>query len=206
MKEQPLEIIYVDAVAELPPELFAAIGKVIVWYSYLEAHLSQIIQILLDISEAESRIATRDPRATARLEIIRDLLDYKEISVSVDFKNLWNRLDKIQKDRNLLAHNCWVRHPETNELLLGHIKGKRTDHPKIDRRIVPEGLPFGLKQCNDLSEEIDNFNEVIWSLKKQIFDSRPSLRKKYEQLFPSQFQSQDYIPLAHTPPPQSSEG
>jgi phosphoenolpyruvate carboxylase len=205
MHNNDIDIIYIDAIAELPDNLFSEIGRVIVWYAYLEGHLSQIIQIILDIDEAESRIATREPRATDRMEIIESLLNYKKIKTSVNFKSLLKSLDDIQKKRNLLAHNCWVTHPETKEIVLGVFRGKRSDNSKIDRRIIPETITFGISECKKLSNDIDKINESISVLKKDIFHALPSLQKKYEQRFPHQFQNQDYIPLRHTNPLQSSE-
>jgi hypothetical protein len=63
---------------DLPTCLFEEIGRITIIFSRIEWLLGRIAYAVLGLDRTEGRIAVREPRATERLDMISQLLAYKE--------------------------------------------------------------------------------------------------------------------------------
>jgi hypothetical protein len=162
-----------DIVHELPDELNAVIGQVIVAYARLEFNITALAGLMLQLNKAEARIALRTPRVTERLDIVLDLFAIKAIIPSVDTVALRTMLEQAANGRDAIAHGIWLRHPETGELWLRHVRGNwpkdKTGGDRVKRSMLPQSIPYGPEQCkatlalieeafqrtNDLGAQVD---------------------------------------------------
>lgn len=144
-------------VTELPDQLALEIGRVIPSYAAIEHVLSMLIYGLLAMDRATGRLAIREPRATDRLDILRDLLDVKGIKPATDLPELRSRLELVQTQRDALAHNVWAL-GSGNRLLLGMTKGGwqpvSGQKGKTRRAITPQGVEFDADDCRELHSAI----------------------------------------------------
>lgn len=174
MRESPI-------VTDLPISLLREIGRVTVTYANLEDRLSKVIYLLLDIDPKRGRLAVREPRATDRLEVIRDLMQLSNITVSIDMQNLAANMSRIQRERDQLAHGIWVRESVTKKTYLRLIKGSwqpiKGLRGKTSRRVTPQGIIFGVDECRELVRSIADTAEAIEHLGYQIDASLQSSRK-----------------------------
>ena len=96
------------AVTTLPASLNEGVGACIVAYAALETAINGMIYMLLDLSDDEGRIAFKDFPLPERWRIIKDLMDLNSITTKIDFNGMDNKLDKVKKARDALAHGVWV--------------------------------------------------------------------------------------------------
>ena len=68
-----------EIVHDLPDDIAALIGRIVVTYAKLEHKLSMLAGLILQLNKAEVRIALRMPRAIERLEMVLDLFAVKDI-------------------------------------------------------------------------------------------------------------------------------
>jgi hypothetical protein len=142
-----------DIIHELPDDLSALIGRIMVGYARLEYNLTALSALLLQLNKAESRIALRTPRAVERLDMALDLFAIKAIEPSTDTTELRALVEKASQGRDAIAHGIWLSHPETGELWLRLARGSwpkdKTQGAKIPRAIYPQSIPFGVEQCRE---------------------------------------------------------
>jgi len=73
-----------EIVHDLPDDIAALIGRIVVTYAKLEHKLSMLAGLILQLNKAEVRIALRMPRAIERLEMVLDLFAVKDIHPEID--------------------------------------------------------------------------------------------------------------------------
>jgi hypothetical protein len=105
-------------VLNLSPLLCREIGRVITRHAYLEWRLSKIIYALLSVGPKEGRLAVREPRATDRLVLIRDLVHLKGLEIRADLDLLAEAIDSVTRQRDQLAHGIWLRDSATQTFFL----------------------------------------------------------------------------------------
>ena len=141
-----------------------------------------VIYLLLDIDPKRGRLAVREPRATDRLIVIKDLINLSNITVTLDLTSLSTSLAKVQSERDRLAHGIWLRDQSTNEILLRVTKGTlqtaKGRREKTKRVISPEGIIFGVSECRKLTEDIREAAETIELLGFEIDEALRASRKK----------------------------
>lgn len=153
-----------EIVHELPDELNAAIGQVIVAYARLEHNVTALAAILLQLNKAESRIALRTPRVAERLDMVLDLFAIKGILPGIDAIALRSLLEQAANRRDTIAHGIWIRHDETGELWLRLARGSwpkdKTEGTKVSRVILPQSIPYGADECRETLKLIDQAFEM----------------------------------------------
>lgn len=163
-------IIEIQAEKNLPDHINLEIGKIVSSWAVLEFALKNIIFDIMDVSQQEGRIAVKDKGASNLLDTIRELLNFKNITVETNLISLKTDIEKIQGQRNNITHNVWVIHPETKKYCLGLVRGKRSDDSKIKRILVPEPMPFDLEFFQDLQ---NNINTIISRIETLINELEP---------------------------------
>ena len=130
---------------DLPASMCREIGRLLVRFAYVENYLQGIVYMLIGCDQGIGRLAVREPRATERLDLIRDLIAAKKLKEpDLDFKSLRNALDDAEAMRNLCAHGAWTWLEEDNAWAVRVARGSWAQIPKTDRarrnkRIFPGG-------------------------------------------------------------------
>ncbi|MBY5350567.1 hypothetical protein [Rhizobium leguminosarum] len=140
-----------EIVHDLPDELAALIGRVVVAFAKLEHKLTALTALLLQLNKAEARIVLKMPRAAERLDMALDLLAIKDISVETDTAQLRKLVQEVNEERDLIAHSIWLQHPATGELYVRRTRGKWPGHlateGPVKRVIFPQSDAFGRPEC-----------------------------------------------------------
>jgi hypothetical protein len=150
-----------EVVHNLPKQIAAGIGNVIVGTSKLEHKLTSMIGLILQMDKAEMRLTLRQPRIEERLDIILELFALKALNLDFDFTAFRKTLIEIGGKRHRLAHGIWLQHPETDQLYLRLARGswpKSLLEPQSDGKLrrdtFPQSIPYG-------AEELDADNALI---------------------------------------------
>lgn len=161
-----------DAQYDLPPLIEKEVGRIILRCGFIEHQLQQAIWHLLQITLPMGRIATRTPRVTDRLDMIRDLLivrkrplDPKELSA------LKSLLDDAFDRRDLFAHGQWTRGKDGKWLVI-KAAGTWSDQqeaPVRSKRILPEALEVDLGQLRSITEALDDIIAALTRLRRGIY-------------------------------------
>jgi hypothetical protein len=146
-------------IKKLPSLLNREIGRVITRFAHLEYILSITTYEILGIGPKEARLAIIEPRMKNRIELIIDLLRLKKIDPNINL-SLWGaELEKLENQRNQIAHGVWLQDPKTKIIFLRIISGTwqpiKGQRGKTKRKISPEGLEYNAKDCRLLVSQID---------------------------------------------------
>ena len=171
-------------VTDLPADMLQAIGRVIVEYAFLELQLSRIIYDLIRVDPKAGRVAVREPRATDRLEIILDLIDLKQFTLTDDEKKLLRKTTKTcLTQRDQLAHGAWVRDPNNGTLLLRLTKGQwqpiKGQRGKTKRVVKPEGISVSTADITAAGDVINLLSQRLVELRGALHAAPRSSRRKH---------------------------
>ncbi|HEX2257289.1 MAG TPA: hypothetical protein VHG92_11430 [Afifellaceae bacterium] len=204
--QQPYEA---EIVHQLPADLEALIGRVIVRYAKLEYKLTMLTGLLLQLNKPETRIALRTPRAVERLEMALDLFAIKAIPVRMDAQALRETLSQATSGRDVLAHGLWLQHPETKAL---HLRLARGSWPKdmskgerVSRAIFPQAIPYGTEDCKQTLGLIDQALAGVEHLGKEIDDALEAFPERFREPAPVLNPLGRRNPKGSAPPRGSSE-
>lgn len=165
----------------VPEKLATGIGYVMIHWAYQERYVAKIIYRILATGPKQGRIAVRSPRIEDQMIMIRDLLRVEQVTIKFDLLDLMTRLKKAERDRDLLAHGLWVRHPSTNQVCVQDLSGNWRPDPndaKISRRIKPEAVIIDLEFLKNLLNVI---KATILDSKKLFAEIDSALPRKPPQ-------------------------
>jgi hypothetical protein len=172
----------VPVTTDLPAALFREIGRVIVAYAKLEHRLSAMLYVLLGVDPKRGRLAVREPRATDRVEVIRDLIQVGKIDVATDMKLLADAVDQAQRERDQLAHGIWLHDPVTKATWLRLTKGSwqpiKGQRGKTKRVVMPQSIRFDVPECRELRKLISETATMITLLGNEVDSALAASRKK----------------------------
>jgi hypothetical protein len=161
-----------DTVIDLPDDLLREIGRVMVLFARLEWTLSRIAYALLGLDRTDGRIAVREPRATERIDMICQLLDYHKLPFSGSFQALRPQILEYQSLRDKIAHATWVRDPVYGALRIINTSGQWKPIPfeqeKLPRKVKPEGVTFELPEATQLSGNLLSVFHKLSELSNEI--------------------------------------
>lgn len=144
----PLEA---KVVYNIPDDIAAIVGRVMVTHSVIEHSLISISGYVLQLNRAEMRIAVKTPRPAESLEMALDLLAVKDIHLKTDTAKLRTDIEAACLKRDILAHSVWLEHPSSDALFLRLTRGQWPKAPLrgrvIKRAIFPESIPADLEYC-----------------------------------------------------------
>lgn len=155
----------------LPVSYCTEIGRIITRWAYLEALLTSIAYVILDISQKHGRIAVREPRAVDSLTMIQDLMYLESLKTTVDLKALRTTLGEAEAFRDRLAHGVWVKHSNSKLPVLQIVKGSYPPNPgarSIKARIEPRGLEVDLQHLRKAERVISSAVTTLHQLRREL--------------------------------------
>lgn len=177
-----------EIVHELPEELAALIGHIMVGYAKLEHKLTMMAGLILQLNKAEVRVALRMPRASERLEMIFDLFAIKDIYPNVDGVALAEAVTKATSNRDLLAHSLWLQHPESGQLYLRMTRGAwpkdLTRGERVTRAIYPQSIPYDATTCREALKHLATTLEGVERLGAELDVALLSSPEKFREPAP----------------------
>lgn len=164
-----------EIVHDLPDDIAAGIGRVMVGTSKLEHKLTSLIGLVLQLDKAEVRLAIRQPRIEERLDVILELFSLKGLEPDFDFTEFRKTLIDVGRRRHRLAHGIWLQTPDTGELFLRLARGSwpkdllpPDNRNSLRRDTFPQSIPYGPSELaddnaaiNTALERLDELGELL---------------------------------------------
>jgi hypothetical protein len=152
------------ATSDLPPSICREIGRIIVHWAHFEHLVQEMVWQTMQVSQQVGRIAVREPRASDRLEMLRDLVKLRNAEWNDElFKSILDRTKLVMARRHLLAHGIWDEHPTGLWLMnkTWHVQLTRGSWPKNlselvegSKKVTPEMVPMALSKLRETANEI----------------------------------------------------
>jgi hypothetical protein len=171
-------------VRRLPNAYTSGIGRIVSRWAYLEWTMTEITHTLLRLNNLKLyRIAVRGGRAAEYVTMWREMLRVHGLSVASDLKDLAKRLQKIENERNLIAHGLWIRNPLTGALNVWLIRGTWDAGPNqgISHRIKPKAAPRSPADLTTTFRDIDALIVSLGALHEEVtrgLNAEPGATKK----------------------------
>jgi hypothetical protein len=144
----------------IPEHVATKVGQIITSYAYLDYRLKMLLWDLSGVDEKVGRITLRDPRATEKLQMARDLLFLKNIVVEDNkFKKLYDGINEVERLRDLLAHGIWTENDRKWAVISfkGNVEDQTISRTERKRQIRPESFnitPEGLLAVREAVEAL----------------------------------------------------
>lgn len=119
----PLTSAHGNVRRRLPTRYYTEIGRIITRWAIIEDVLEGLVFHALWISEEQGRLVLRGQRATERLLLLQTLLRFQGIAANIDWGTARNHLDQMETLRDRLAHNIWIRRPDTDVPVMRDLSG-----------------------------------------------------------------------------------
>ena len=173
-----------EIILELPAAMSEILGRIITVHSVLEHKLTSLSVILLQLNKGEARIAVREPKTVDRLDMALDLFAIKDIEVQSDTQAIREAVGKATAERNKIAHGLWLKHPGTGQVYLRIARGQwskdLTRGERVSRAIYPQSVPFGVKDCKAILEQVLHALKLVDELGKEIDIALQSSPEKFQ--------------------------
>lgn len=177
-----------EVVHNLPDDLAAAIGHVMVKYARLEHALTMMIGLLLQLNKTEARIALREPRAADRLDIALDLFAIKDIEVKINVSDLRGLITEATSGRDVLAHGIWLKHPTSGELYIRQTRGKwpksLSNNQTVKRAVFPQAFPYSVVECRKTIATIDKALACVDDLGAELDHALQAFPERFRESSP----------------------
>lgn len=175
-KHQPMKV-----QRELPADLYAAIGMVVVQFSYLEWILKRIIYDLLDLDTPVGRQRTFGRRGKERLDLLFQLVDKRGLAVSVDRGALYRHINEYEGTRDLLSHAIFVRDCAGVLMVQDAKRGKKWQPPgrrgsAVYKSDEPPGEEIDAEVVARLAKNTALINRALEALWREIAAQLPNSR------------------------------
>jgi hypothetical protein len=170
--------IEVLATYALPVDFSREIGRIVVRHAFYEHLLQRIIWKLLRLSQAEGRLAVREPRTVDRLDLIRDLAKLRKTPIDLAlYSSMRSRSETLKSERDLLAHGSWGYVELDNswnvQLVRGAWDNNAANAPEGSRNIEPELLGRNITQLRTTTSQLESIIEDAKTIAKQIMPDLP---------------------------------
>lgn len=135
---------------QLPPEMAAPLGQVMVDWAFFEMRLQELVILALRISLAQGRLAIKSMRALEMYRLATELFLLEGIQLPKAQEDMFSEL---ARRRNLLAHGVWLS--DAGKYILRDLTGAHLiDGKKISRKVQPAGVPITPEKITELSSSI----------------------------------------------------
>ncbi|MFS2109640.1 hypothetical protein ACCC88_08130 [Sphingomonas sp. Sphisp140] len=166
-----------NARVDLPDDLSAEIGRIIVRWATFEHLLQRIVTRLIGVTDAVARLAVREPRAIDRISLIRDLIELQTVKTDAEsFKKFRARAEANGLIRDLLAHGIWFFEDGLWHIMYARgmypVEDRGTQHP--NRRVSPEARIVTLEEAQKVTMEINALLMSAEQLQQSLFSESTS--------------------------------
>lgn len=175
---------------DIPASLVREIGQFIVTWTYFEHALQAVIWNFLNISSEEGRITVREPRATDRLDMIRELGKFHKAEMDfILLKDMRKRADLLAGYRHMMAHCFWQKFDDDWCVVM--TRGVWQEYPieianyplGISKNIEPQAIPVKLEEVRRWTRDTISLIDDIKKLGEQ-HRPEPSREKRQTRLKP----------------------
>jgi hypothetical protein len=173
---------------DIPASLAREIGRFLVTWAHFEHYAQAVIWSSLSLSAEEGRIATRDPRVTDRLDMIRDIGELNGTEMDyVLLLDIRKRANPLAAKRHLLAHSLWTHDKQKNDWCALVTRGSWSEtqeeienYPTGSKAVQPEARPVTAVEVREWTTQTI---ELIEDLKKlgdqhRVVPPPPSPKKR----------------------------
>lgn len=169
-----------EVLTDLPDELYATIGMVVVQFSYLEWILTRIIYDLEDLDTPAGRQQRFGRDVTERLELLFKLVDDLGLTATIDRQAILRLASQYQGGRDLLSHAIFVRDAGGAILIRDAKMGKSWQPPGqtkgVDKSVEPSGERIDPEAVVRLAENVAYLNRAAEALWREIAPQLPNSR------------------------------
>lgn len=169
-----------EVLTDLPDELYATIGLVVVQFSYLEWILNRIIYDLKDLDTPAWRQQSFGRQVKERLDLLFQLVDERGLTVTIDRPALVHHSSEYEGKRDLLSHAIFVRDQAGGILVRDAKRGKKWQPPggrgAVDKSVEPSGEGIDAEALAGLAENIGWLNRALEKLWREIAPQLPNSR------------------------------
>ena len=160
---------------QLPTDLAAPIGQVMMDWAFFEMRLQELIFLALNISPSQGRLAVKSMPALEMYRLATDLFQLEGIHLPEAHDS---RFTELARRRNLLAHGVWFT--DGDDYILRDLTGTfLIDGKKVKRKIQPAGVPIRSENIKDLSNGIQRAISDTESIIQDVVTRRSSSAKKH---------------------------
>jgi hypothetical protein len=171
MKKKPHLVSAPNTLARgLPSNVAASIGRTIARHAYLDWVLASIIHNLLGISIKQGRVAVRLPMARTYVTMVKDLMTFLGISVTVNLNSLYKSLEKADGARNSLAHSIFMR-DEAKKLKIQLVRGSwefGQEYETVKRVLMPEGRDVTREFLKQQRAHVESALSIALQLHREV--------------------------------------
>jgi hypothetical protein len=158
---------------QLPAGYGRFLGDAVAQWAIVEHIMSSCAWLLVRVPSKVANIAVREPRASDRMDMIRELIEVRKVSVKADLTDLKTKVIDAEQHRNILAHSVWCILTGTEEVFI--IRTAASWKPpgigrRVSRRMVPEAIPWSLtdfrKPHRALADAINGLHDLQLELEQ----------------------------------------
>jgi hypothetical protein len=165
---------------DLPPRLCKEIGRITVAWAHFEQVLRATTWELASVDPSVGRLVVRDPRAKQQIEMIRDLVALKFLTLDeAILKSLLATVEAVSNRRDLITHGIWTFIREFGMLRMGSwwVLSESGNWPKQkiapeqplgSRKITPEGVRMDVEQLKELLADVRTLIDATKKLRASI--------------------------------------
>lgn len=157
---------------DLPDDMLAAIGLVMVKHSIMETLLMRTCYLLAGVDDVTGRLAIREPRTSDRLAMLADLAKHRNIQLDQEAIKTLNRdIPTATKMRDTLAHSLYFQHPEKGHYMVRETAGTwRPGGTKasVKKKVQPSGPIISAEAIIGIAKLIYSINEILMTLHREV--------------------------------------
>jgi hypothetical protein len=165
------------AVYNLPASMTREIGRIVVHWAYFEYCVQEMNWQSLGIAPAQGRIALREPRASERLEMLRDLVKLRHGTWDDDlYLSILTRAKLLTSKRHLIAHGIWANREDGwyVELARGSWPKNLAELVAGSKKVTPELVSMDTSKLRKATNEIEALIQDLKRLRTSAVVSYPS--------------------------------
>jgi hypothetical protein len=166
---------------DIPAQYVNEIGRIVVRLTYFEHCLRAIIWNLAQVDQRVGRLAIRDQGVGESIDIIRDLLALRGMSIKNEsILPVRARALEISGLRDLVVHGAWGRGADRRWRVI-KIREDRVQHvsdPRIERRLNTEAVTVRIEGLRAIASGIEPLIKWARALSVSIGKRLPPTRQR----------------------------
>ena len=160
---------------QLPPGYSKFLGDVIAQWAIVEHVMASCAYVLLRVPQNLARIVVREPRASDRMDMIRELMEARKFTTAIDMDKLKKKVVEAERQRNILAHSVWCVLSGTEQVFIIRTAGSWRPPgigKQVPRRMVREAVPWTLADFKEPHIALIDAINGLFDLQEEIVTAR----------------------------------